>query len=818
MQKSFVSLVIVALVICARVSLAQSIITTIAGNGIQFYSGDNGTATNAELSPYIFVRGDAAGNIYISDAWNYRIRKVDGGSGIIHTIAGNGISGYTGDGGQATDATIRCNCIALDAMANIYFTDSNRIRKIDAATGIVHSIAGTGAANYTGDGGTADTATFNNPAGLFVDAANNIYICDLMNNVIRKIDATTNMVSTIAGNGYLAGTYYGGFTGDGGPATAAELDEPTAICLDATGNIYICDGANERVRKIDAATGIINTIAGLGAFGMSSGDGGPAVDAYLEEISDLFIDASGNIYLVEDVNSVRKIDRYGIINTIAGNAGQGYNGDGIPANTCKLYYPSSVYCDAGGNIYIGDGNNMRVRKINTSGIISTFAGTGTVQYSGDGGPAINAELFTPQKACADAAGNIYFTDQGNNRIRKINSFGIIVTVAGNGVTSAGSYSGDGGPATDAQLSGPAGICIDRTGNVYFADLGNKRIRRINATSGIITTVAGNGSTTFSGDGGPATDAGLSYPSSLCIDAWGSLYFSENGRIREVDMVRGLINTFAGNGTFGNSGDGGAATDASLGNVGGLCTGPDGSIYFSDTHFNVVRKIDWSTGVINTVAGNGFVLPINEGCGIYDYVGGYDGDGGPANAAELNHPTGIFMDNNSNLYISDAYNNVIRVVNSGNIINTIIGNGYGASVNSTMGLDIEGGFSGDGGEPTHAELFFPNDVCLDHGNIIVIDAYNNRIRHITNPTSVHTVVPEAALSIFPNPTNGLFTIDFGKSTNEISLEIDNITGSKIYESKFTGKTTIDLNSQPPGVYLIFTNNGTQNNMQKIILTR
>jgi len=369
---------------------------------------------------------------------------------------------------------------------------------------------------------------------------------------LHKGDGTINknivdrIIDAVAGKGT-----WGDETGDGGPATQAELHCPKGVVVDASGNLYIAEGGwqstDHRVRKVDT-NGVITTVVGYGnGWPGYSGDGGPATEAQLHYPSGLAVDTSGNLYIADTNNNrIRKVDSSGIITTVAGSGptgwGQGgYSGDGGPAIEARINMPTDVAVDASGNLYIADKYNARIRKVDPNGIITTIAGNGSWGYSGDGGSATEAMLNSPQGVAVDASGNLYITDTYNNRIRKMDSSGIITTVAGSGPTGwgQGGYSGDGGPATQAQLDGPFRVAVDASGNLYIADFRNNRIRKV-YTSGIITTVAGSGPTGwgqggYSGDGGPATQAQLDEPYGVAVDAAGNLYIADsaNHRLRKV---------------------------------------------------------------------------------------------------------------------------------------------------------------------------------------------------------------------------------------------------------------------------------------------
>ena len=334
---------------------------------------------------------------------------------------------------------------------------------------------------------------------MFVHDA--IYFSDVGNSRIRRVDLTTGIITTIAGGGTTD-------LGDGGPATDATFSShPMRVTGDRAGNLYVTDAHHARIRRIDTATGIITTVAGCGTEGYS-GDDGPAVHAQIASPHGSALDRHGNIYIADLKNDrIRKVDAStGTITTVAGTGEHGYSGDGGPATEAMLASPIAVFATADGDLYIADHRNSRVRKVDSAtGIITTVAGNGEQGFSGDGGPATHAAIALPRDVAIHANGSLYIADGANNRIRKVAPDGTISTVAG---TGRAEYSGDRGPAHKASLSMPYSIALDRDGSLYVVDTGNYRVRKIDATTGIITTVAGNGSYGFSGDGGPATEATL----------------------------------------------------------------------------------------------------------------------------------------------------------------------------------------------------------------------------------------------------------------------------------------------------------------------
>jgi uncharacterized repeat protein (TIGR01451 family) len=634
---------------------APSVLTIYAGSISAGYTGDGGPAANATLNEPYAGALDAAGNLYFSDAANCVIREINATTQIITTFAGNGTCAYTGDGGQATSASLNNpQGIAFDAAGNLYIVDclNNAIRRVDTNHKITTVVGdGTGNAGYN-DNVPANQATMDNPEAVATDASGNLYIADTGNNAIRFVNAQSNLVTSIVGNG----TY--GNTGDGGPANQALLRHPQGVYVDASGQIYISDTESALVRLVNANK-IINTIIGSGTYGFA-GDGGPALNASLTNMFQLAVDAGGDVWVTDYWNNriryysnTAGVPSFQTLTTVVGN-GSVY--DGGPATSASLYQPRSPDLDASGNLYITDTFNNRIREVNSSGTISTVAGNGIpcafpTNTCGDGGQATAASFYIPRSIFFDNSGNLIILDTYDNRVRKVAN-GVVTTIAGTGDAD---FTGDGGAPTAATFRKPWGGGMDAAGNMYILDAFNNRVRKIDATTGNISTVAGSGAVGcgaggFSGDGGPATSATLNCPIGLDVDAAGNLYISDyyNFVIRKVDAKTQVITTIVGTpGTPGYTGDGGPATSATISYADRVSVNGAGNLFISDAGNNVIRRVDAATGIIETFAGSGAY--------------GFGGDGGPALQAKFAGPTGVVVTNAGNLYVGDLANQRVRQV-------------------------------------------------------------------------------------------------------------------------------------------------------------
>jgi trimeric autotransporter adhesin len=635
--------------------VVNGVITTVAGSGEKCAEstnvcGDGGPATdpNAKLNLPVAVAVDAAGNLYIADSNDNRIRFVNRTSspitisgktiqpGNIDTIAGTGQTCPTGstcgNGGPAANATLNLpSGIAVDANGNIFIADSKdqMVREIPVGPNSnIILLAGQpwsacpDPTAVCGDNGPAARAFLRLPSGVAVDHSGNVYIADTNDNRLRVVNMqsgsiTVDQISINVGNiATVAGNGSQGFAGDGGGSTAAFLDIPQGIYVDSAGNQYISDTGNQRVRFVLNSTGVINTVVGGG-----SGDAN-GTKAILAAPNDIIKDASGDLIIADEVHDrIRKVDTSMNVTTVVGNGSAGFSGDGGNALNAQMNAPTSIALDPSGNLlYIADSNNLVVRAVsnwNSNGPISTVAGNGlncspVTAACGDGGPATQGSFAFPLWVTTDATGNLIIADYFANRVRAVNTHstdvtifnvtigaGDIATIAGTGaqcpIGNYGTKCGDGGPATSALLYHPSAVAIDSSGNLYICDQYIMRIRRVDATSGIITLYALDGVAHLSGNGGPALDGSMWNPLSIATDPFNNLFISggNDSTVQMVDAATEYFGTVAGNPTHadqgGYSGDGGPATQAKLANV-GVAVDASENLYISDFGNNRIRYV------------------------------------------------------------------------------------------------------------------------------------------------------------------------------------------------------------------------------------
>jgi trimeric autotransporter adhesin len=608
--------------------------------------GDGGVGMGAQLNYPIGVTTDAAGNVYIADTGDNEIRVVNTGTaditvagivikkGLIETVAGiaTGVPCPTptepcGDGGAATKAQLNNpQGVAVDSAGNIYIADSgdHRIRMVAATTGTISAYAGTGNPcnpnKGCGDNGAATSANLSNPFQISLDASGNLFVTDPPVNSIREITAGTQTISTVAGNGYS------GFTGDNGVATLAKLNGSRGVTVDASGNVYIADTGNERIRMFPLGTNpIINTVAGGG----SGNDASTATSAILGGGRGVALDSAGNLYIADTYNNrIREVTpsnpptSYGTINTIVGS--------GI-ATSAELDFPSGVAVDSVNNVYIADTGNFVIRQYNpTSKVIATVAGKPqhacTAAPCGDNGPATSATFGQPTSVAVDSGGNVYIADASMHAIRVVNMGSATITVAGVSIqpgyiqTVAGALGtpcsdplvvdnkcGDNGPPLSALLNTPFGVAVDSSGNIFIADTGDNRIRKVVvAATPKIIAYAFTGGTFFGPTNVPALHSQFNTPHYLAVDPHDNLYVSDSdvyNVIERIDAVNQHVVPVAGEPTdpkfYGLDGDGGLAFGAHV-YPASLTVDGAGHLYIADSNNNRVREILLTPSAIPSV--------------------------------------------------------------------------------------------------------------------------------------------------------------------------------------------------------------------------
>lgn len=642
-------------------------IATLAGSRP---SGDGGSATDALLLNPEFILSDANGNHYVTDTGQHRVRRFTTG-GLVTTVAGTGVPGYTGDNGLANTAQLNSpTTLALDAAAGVlYIVDAGNhaIRAVTLSTGEIRTIAG-GTAGFAD--GTGAQARFNSPYGIALDASNNLVVTDTGNNRLRRISG--GQVTTIAGSGVQ------GFFGDDVSALVARLSRPKAIALGVDSALYFADTGNRLIRRI-LLNGNIQTYAGKGAeVNVGNGDGGPALTA-LVDAAGLVADPNGDLLVADaEGHRLRRISsRTGLISTIVGSGEIGFSGDGQPAILGRMHSPSSLVLDARGNLNFVDRGNHRIRRVigssdATGGRLETIAGKGYA--SGDGGPATNAQLLFPEAAILGPGGAIFIADTGNHCVRRVSPEGVISTFAGR--CGLPGNTGDSGAATNALLNEPAGLAFDNEGSLFIADRANDRLRRVQANGTITTLVGANNN--------------IRRPQGIALDPTlpRYMYFTNEfggTRLSRLDIVQQDVATIAGgaNSQSGFSGDGEAAGTALLNGPSDVATDARGNLFVVDRNNGRVRRIDAATGIINTVqtlaspariavdaAGTLFVTQSGPELhrlrrGAETLAGGaaagFGGDGFFSAAALLDSPSGVTALPDGRLLLADRQNHRVRVL-------------------------------------------------------------------------------------------------------------------------------------------------------------
>jgi sugar lactone lactonase YvrE len=818
-----------------RVDAITGVITTYAGGlavGASVCASANGDksgtvvlgngcpATQAVLNAPAGIRF-FKGNLYIADAGDNEIRVVNGVTGIITNFAGTGAKGLiTAPGKPATSTPVSGPTdIVFDPSGDAFIPTGAGfpyVIRVDAVTSNVTIIAGTGVATSTGDGGLATSATVETMVGIALDPQGNVYFSATTPQNVRKVNISTGIISTYVGTSQLSTS---GFAGDGGPSNMAKLNSPQRIAIDASGNLYIADQLNHRIRMVTAPAagqtyGIINTIVGTGTPS-DSPNGTLSINENLNNPRDVDMTPAGDLLIADGFNrrikivappvnfagtalgstssanvSVRVNDTLTVGSYAVGSSSKTFtsaaptgtlNGTSTPciagttlaANTiCTVALKFSPqiageqgaplqFIDASNNIYTlpleGLGNAPAATVL--PGVINPIAGTGTAGNIGNNTPAISAQLNSPVGVAFDSLGNCFFTDSANNEVREISATGVITTVAGTG--AAGS-SGDGGLATVATLNNPTGITVDGAGNIYISDTNNNRIRVVR--SGVISPLAGTGvtcsqaTTPTCGDGGPSALAQLTSPTGLFLTASGVLYIADTGdnSIRTVGIRSTAMSTVAGTSTAGYSGDSGASATAQFSAPSAVAVDSNGNIYVADTGNNAIRVIH--NGTIDTYAGS--------------KTAGFSN--GPAATAFFNAPSGLAVDAAGTLYVADKSNNAIRRIANGQV-DTVAGT-------TTAGL------TGNGGNSLLATFSAPQGIGLDNnGNLVVADTANSILRSVAVASS-QLDFPATSPGTTSLPLNATLS-----NSGNLPLTVASITLPAGFSEQASGSTDCDTAS-------------------------
>lgn len=763
--------------------------STLSGTGVS--GNTDGSGASASFSIPLGAAMDASGTIYVADYNNNKIRKITP-DGVTTTFAGSGTYGFA-DGSAATASFRNPIAVAVDASGNVYVADSNnhKIRKITPA-GVVSTFAGSGIPGFAN--GTGVAVQFYFPSGVAVDASGNVYVADTNNYMIRKV-TPEGVVSTLGGNGRAGSADFIGAT--------ASFNYPRGITIDASGNLYVGDVDNNKVRKINTA-GAVSTLAGSTTSGDVNGTRGAARFA---RPSELAVDASGTVYLADrDNGKIKKISPTGVVTTLAGGGT-----DGVPG--ASFTSPGGVGVDASGNVYVSDSNKITkikasyaitpklpeglyldaatgtiigIAKVATPATVYTVSatnssGTGTfkitistvikapvISYTtpqnyeagtaitpltptntggaitygitttlaGSGGAAIGdgtgsgANFYFPSGVAVDAAGNVYVADVGVNKIRKVTSAGVVSTLAG-----SGTFGGGNGTGAEASFKHPNGVAVDASGTVYVADTENNIIRKI-TPAGEVTAFVGSASAGSADGTGFASS--FDHPFGIAVDALGTLYVADtyNNKIRKV-TPEGVVSTLAGSGFSGTADGTGAA--ASFYSPVGVAVDASGTVYVADGTNHKIRKIT-PAGVVSTLAGSGA-------------QGTLDGNG---TEASFYNPRGIAVDASGTVYVADSNNHIIRKITPEGVVSTWAGNGL---INDTDGSGTAASFNS------------PFGIAVDaSGNLYVGDYSNNKIRKINAAYSVTPPLP-AGLTI--GASTGIIS---GKPTAVLPAAVYTVTGT------------------------------------------
>ncbi len=602
--------------------------------------------------------------------------------------------------GNGTGAAARFNQpagVAVDSAGNVYVADqsNHNIRKV-TATGVATTLAGTGM--FGSADGTGATARFYSPCGVAVDSAGNVYVADQANYTIRKVTAA-GVVTTLAGTAGMVGSA-------DGTGAAARFKNPTGVAVDSAGNVYVADAGNSTLRRVTAA-GVVTTLAGTA--GMVGSADGMGAAASFRSPNGVAVDSAGNVYVADTANStIRKVTAAGVVTTLAGTAGVFGSADGTGA-AARFNIPFSVAADSAGNVYVADLDNSTIRKVTAAGVVTTLAGTAGVFGSADGTGAAASFNF-PLGVTVDSAGNVYVADQYNHAVRKVTAAGVVTTLAG----TAGVFGSADGAGAAANFKSPLGLAVDSADYIYVADQSNYTIRKVTAT-GVVTTLAGTAGIFGSMDGTGAA-ARFFDPWGVAVDSAGNVYVADenNHTVRKVTAA-GVVTTLAGTAGMVGSADGTGAA-ARFNNPTGVAVDSAGNVYVADAFNDTVRKVT-AAGVVTTLAGTAGM------------AGSADGTGA---AASFRLPISVAVDSAGNVYVADRGNYTIRKVTAAGVVTTLAG---------TAGM--VGSADGTG---TAASFSSPQGLAVDNaGNVYVADTGNSTLRKVTPAGTTTTVAGTAGVS-------------------------------------------------------------------------
>jgi len=701
------------------------------------------------------VAVDGSGNVYVADTNNHTIRKVTPG-GVVSTLAGLAGSSGSSDG---TGSTARFNGpqgVAVDANGNVYVADTynNTLRKV-TLSGVVTTLAGLARTSGSSDG-TGNAARFNNPYGVAVDGSGNVYVADTSNHTIRMV-TPSGVVTTLAG---LAGSS-GSSDGTG---SAARFYKPYGVAVDGSGNVYVADTYNQTIRMM-TPSGVVTTLVGLaGSPGNSDGTGNAARFDYPNGLA---VDSSGNAYVADTYNqTIRMVTPSGVVSTLAGSALSAPGSSDGTGSDARFNYPEGLAVDGSGNVYVADSRNNTIRMVTSGGVVSTLAGLAGSPGSSDGTSSA-ARFNNPAGMSVDGSGIVYVADYSNHTIRKVESSGVVTTLAGL-ATSSGSSDGTG---SAARFNNPSGVAVDGSGNVYVADTHNYTIRKV-TPAGVVITLAG-----LAGSPGlldaTGSSARFNQPVGIAVDGSGNIYVTDligaTGYLRKVTPA-GVVST---------------RTLTGFGAPIGVAMDKSGNLYFADSTYNVIFKLG-PVGALRNLAGS------------TGYTGSSDGAG---SAARFFHPTNVAVDGSGNVYVADTYNQTIRMVTPAGVVTTI-----GGTAGVTAGAD---------GTGAAAQFNSPHGITVSStGILFVADQGNNRISMgVVVPVPVPVTVTASSTTSTGATLNGTINASGFSTTVSFDYGLTTAYGISVAgtPTPVTGSTTTAvsavLTGLNPGTTYHFRVNGT-----------